>query len=186
MGRGVIIALVVSLALNVFAVGFLSGRIVTKPADAPGASRMAGQSREHPGRFMRYARDLSPEARETFRAALRENLPDMRARHGEVRRLKRAFFETMRADPWDRAAIEAARKELEEAMAVNRALANEAFIESVEVLSPEERAKLLTHRPRGRRGDHHRGKRRFDEGDHRGPDRGDREERERPPPPDDF
>ncbi len=144
MGRGITIALIASLALNVFAVGFIMGRIIT-PNDAPPTPMMAAPQHrmDNPRGFMRRAKDLPPESRTAFRHAIRANIPQLRAQREEIHNLQRAYHNALRAEEWDRAAAEAALSELQDARDRGRALFDEAFLDAIESLDGDARAQLL-------------------------------------------
>jgi len=142
MGRGITIALLLSLALNVFAVGFLSGRVITSGPRAPEPAPIH-HGADHPMGIMRHAKDLPPESRETFRKAIRADIPKLRAHQREMRKLQRAYYATLRAEEWDRAAVETAQNNLQEARDQGRALIDNAFLDALESLEPEKRILLL-------------------------------------------
>ena len=87
MGRGIIIALCallfLSVGLNVFVLGHMSGRMIAghhpphRIADAP---RHGGFG--DPFRIMRYTEELAPDQRDAFRERFRAQLPEMR--HGKA------------------------------------------------------------------------------------------------------
>jgi len=144
MGKGITIALIASLALNVFAIGFISGRMI-KPNHPPPAPMLeAPHSRmDNPRGFMRRAKNLPPESRNAFRHAIRSNIPQLRAQRNEIQALERAYFDALRAEKWDRAAVETALGDLQEARDRGRAMVDEAFLDAVESLDADARAQLL-------------------------------------------
>ncbi|MEO1135187.1 MAG: periplasmic heavy metal sensor [Pseudomonadota bacterium] len=144
MGRGLIILLVVSLGLNVFAVGHLSGRMIANPG--PAASIEAPGPRggfQDPFRLMRNADVLSPESREAFRASFREQLPSLRAEHRQMRELRRELGVLMSADAWDAAAVDAKLQEIRAAQNRQHDAFNTAFMNAFEKLSAEDRKRLI-------------------------------------------
>ncbi len=155
MGKGITIALIASLALNVFAVGFIMGRIIT-PSHQPLAPTLEAplHRMDNPRGFMRRAKDLPPESRTAFRHAIRANIPQLRAQREEIHTLQRAYHNALRAEEWDRAAAEAALSELQDARDRGRSLIDEAFLDAIESLDGQARAQLL-HRAEENR-PHHR------------------------------
>lgn len=167
MGRGVMIALIASLGLNIFAVGFLSGRILNdEHAGPPSPPPMRGA--EQSFRLMHYADALPDERRQEFREAFRTQLPAMRDGFQEMRRLRRELTMLLGAEEFDRAAAAAKFEEIEQLRNNQQAAFGEAFLDAFETLTPEERAALREAvQDRRRKGRH---------GRHRGP-RGDRFDR---------
>jgi uncharacterized membrane protein len=151
MGRGLAITLgavlFLSLAFNVFAFGFFSGRMLAgfngpppRPAIEERAPRLAF---EDPFRIMRYAEELSPELRDEFRASFREQLPQMREAHGEMRKLREELSVLMTADEWDDAAIDAKLGEIRAVENGQQAAFTEAFVEVFKSLPAAERKALI-------------------------------------------
>ena len=138
MGNGIKIALFISLAFNVFAVGLFAGKKIYGPDKRPGIEAR-GPSAD-PMRMMRHTRALPPESRKAFREILRPGLAELREKRGAVRERQRAYFEALHASEWDREAVEAAQQELEIARSEFSAYANELFLNAVEQLSAEDRA----------------------------------------------
>ncbi len=144
MGKGITIALISSLALNVFAIGFISGRMI-KPSHQPLAPTLEAplHRMDNPRGFMQRAKELPPESRDTFRHAIRTNIPKLRAQKKEIHTLQRAYYNALRAEKWDRVAVETALSDLQEARDRGRAMIDEAFLDAVESLDAEARAQLL-------------------------------------------
>lgn len=165
MDRGVKIALLLSLIFNIFAVGVFTGRVL-KPNEPP--RPQLSHRGDDPMRFMRYAHELSPESKEVFRSAMRENIPAIREKRKELRQLTNAYNEALQAEPWDRTAVDAALLEVQMAQADIRKMIGKSFVNAVEKLEPEDRALL-------RDSDRRRMHRRDPRGAKRGPER-------RPPP----
>lgn len=183
MGRGVIIALAISVALNVFAVGHLTGRMLSHggvfkhphgPQLPPPELNM--RTADNPFQLMHYIADLPSERRELFREKIREQLPEMRRLHRDNRAVREEIIAMMGAGEWDRAAIEAKLLEIEGAQSLQRAAFTKSFLDALETLTPEERKQLAAEaemRRAERKG--MRGKRWREER---------RRMRDRPPPPD--
>ena len=154
MSRTLIIALVGSLALNVFAGGFILGRVLAPPPAAPSFAEVEtgtgfgrrGPPRgglEDPFRMMRFADVLPPESRTAFREAFRERLPDLRRGHGETRRLRAEFGLLVQAEEWDADAVAAKLDELDAAQKRQRDAFKAAYLEALGELSAQERQLLM-------------------------------------------
>ena len=141
MNRGLMIAFVASLVLNVFAVGFVSGRLIAD--DEPQEIQpIEVRGFDNPFRLMRYAETLPPESRQAFRDAFSEALPELRAQNRETRVLRREMMALMEAEDWDRDAAAAKMGEIEAAHLRQRAVFMEVFLDAFEALSPEDRRAL--------------------------------------------
>ncbi len=143
MGRGLIIILIASLALNVFAVGFFSGRVISN--DGPPQHLGPGQGARlgHPLALMNYARELPPEIRDDFRRKIREKLPALREEHRNTQMLRRELASLIAADEWDRDAVAAKFAEIKVVEDLKRDVFTAAFVEALETLPAEERRKLI-------------------------------------------
>lgn len=137
-GRWKTVLLVVSLALNLLVAGALIGAVV-----GHGREERAERSRpEVPREFMRspFLGALEPEdrravGRELMRedGSLRENRAALRARFERL-------LVAIRAEPFDRAAIEAILDEQRAAGARRLELAEAAVLDRLSAMSPEARA----------------------------------------------
>ena len=141
MNRGLLIAFVLSLVLNVFAVGFMSGRLIAEnePNDI---QPIEVRSFDNPFRLMRYAEALPPESRQAFRDAFREALPELRAQNNEVRALRRELMALMRAEDGDREAAAAKMTEIEASHMRQRAVFMGVFLDAFAALPAEDRRAL--------------------------------------------
>lgn len=195
MGRGLILLLVASLGLNIFAGGFYAGRFLAgDKLTANGQSVVQSERGERhkgkrgggfddPFRLMRYADALAPEQREKFRNEFRAQLPAMREGHRETRGLRRELSALMAADEWDGAAVGAKLGEISAAQRLQREKFNAAFMEAFGVLPAADR-RLLLEEARKRRGERGRGHHR--KGGEKGRRQGPRgEPGHEPPPPQD-
>ncbi len=152
MNKGLLAALALSVIVNVFAIGFISGRLLTHGGPpAPGLERIGGGAGGGM-RMLRHTDVLPEERREAFREALRAGMPAMREQRREIRRLRRAYNEALVADPWDRATVEKARSDLQAEQTRQHKMIGDAMINAFEQLTPEERALLMEEAQR------HRGK----------------------------
>lgn len=156
MGRGVMIALIASLGLNIFAVGFLSGRVLNDEHGGP-PMPPPGRGGEQSFRLMHYADALPGERRREFRSAFRTQLPIMRDGFEEMRRLRRELTMILGAEEFDRAAAAAKFEEIEQLRNRQQAAFGKAFLDAFETLTPEERATLREAvRKKRRKGPHGR------------------------------
>ena len=148
MGRGVIIALAallfVSVGINVFTLGHMSGRAIA--GHHPGEKTEHRGSRggfEDPFKIMRYADELSPELRQQFRESFREQLPTMREDHRKVGALHRELGVLMSAEEWDDAAISAKLDEIQTIKDSQHQAFTDAFISAFKTLPAAERGRLI-------------------------------------------
>ena len=171
MGRGLIVLLVVSLGLNIFALGHFSGRLIAgnKPPSREHIERGHRGKFSDPFHVMRYADELSPELRQRFRAEIKNELPSLREHHSEMRQLRRELGALMSADEWDGDAVAAKLNEISETQDRQRDAFNRAFMSAFETL-PADQRKLLIDTANKRRAERRRlRKLRHGERDHRPP-----------------
>ena len=144
MGRGLIIILIVSLAVNVFAGGFIAGRLLSgdRPPGPPieTADAIGGDG---PRRMMQFAETLPPPAREAFRSKIRSQLPALRQQQRALRRLRNEMRELVAADEWDRQAIDALAAEMSAAQGRQWSSVYSSYIEAIESLPKEERQRFM-------------------------------------------
>ncbi len=143
MGRGLIIILVVSLALNVFAAGFFSGRVISKEGPPLRQAQEQRMRIDSPFALMNYAGELPPEIRDDFRGQIRGKLPVLRRQHQDTQKLRRELADLIAADEWDRDAVMAKSEEIKAAQDRQREVFNAAFIDAIETLPAAERKKLI-------------------------------------------
>lgn len=147
--RWLLIALGVSLALNLALVGFLAGRAAGPPPffrAAIGVDPTVGL-----GRMLRFLPDdrrrevLGREAPRRIRESL-----------AAVRETQRALDRQLREDDFDAAEVAATLQAFRERFAESQARSHAALVAAAGRLTPAERAQLVAQmreRPRGRRGD---------------------------------
>lgn len=171
MGRGLMILLVVSLGLNIFALGHFSGRLLAGDKPPSREHIMHG----HHGKFgdpfhvMGYADELSPELRQRFRAEIKKELPSLREHHDQMKELRRELGDLMSADEWDGEAIAAKLDEIGALQDSQRRAFNRAFMSAFEAL-PAEQRKLLIETAKERRAERRRiRKLRYGDDDHHPP-----------------
>jgi|LauGreDrversion4_2_1035121.scaffolds.fasta_scaffold441346_2 uncharacterized membrane protein len=131
-GRGLRIALAISLAFNLAVVGLVAGAMLR---DGPG---MRGAMVRDLG-FGPFTEALSREDRRAMRESLFERAPEIR----EARRLQRADVEglvaLLRAEPFDAVAFAARMAEQQVRMERQLRLGQEVLQDRVAQMSPEER-----------------------------------------------
>jgi uncharacterized membrane protein len=172
VGRGIIVALAVSLAVNVLLGGFIAGQMAAGPE--------AAEPRRH-FELWRHGHDdfsdLPPTVRENLKRAFLASREKGGAVREEARALHQKFVAVISADVWDRSAADAVAADYEALEASTRAGIARLIVEAADGLSAEDRRALARHfERRGERGwrKHHI---RFDDGEDDGPPPG-------APPPD--
>lgn len=144
MGRGIVIALVASLALNVFAVGFIAGRVLVVDHHRPPIAHFdGGGPRGGPFALMRNADVLPPDSRRAFREAFRSELSGMRESHREMRRLRGELNTLFAAEEWDEAAVRAKLEEIDAVSERQRAAMSNAFVKALGALPADQRQALM-------------------------------------------
>jgi uncharacterized membrane protein len=145
--RALPIILLISLALNVFLGGFVAGRYLGRPHHGSGFERGFGP-RGGPGSADLEA--LSPEGREVFRAAFHERRTQLDRSRLEARQLRKAFYDTLAADPFDRVRADAALDALAAAESETHVALMRELVSATEKLSPEDRKALAAAREKRR------------------------------------
>ena len=149
MGRGLAIALVallfVSVGLNVFALGHVSGRMIAghPPATVRFTDGGPRGGFQDPFRIVREAEALSPELGKRFRESFREQLPQMRETHEKVRTLRKELGALMSADVWDAAAIRAKLDEIRAVEVSQQKAFSDGFLDVFSSLPADERKALI-------------------------------------------
>ena len=143
MGRGLIVLLFASLALNIFAIGFFSGRAIIDDRKPPMAGREHGTPVDSPFVLMKFSRNLPPDARDAFRSKIRGKLPTLRERHRDTQDLQKELAALIAADEFDRDAVAAKFSEIKSVHVNQRDAFNAAFIDALATLSAEERRVLV-------------------------------------------
>ncbi len=141
MGRGLIIAFTISLALNLFGVGFISARFLSD--NKPPLIQNAPRRFDNPFQLMRYADALPAESRTAFRAAIEAKLPSLRTESKEMIRLRRNFMQKMSQDSLDRDEFEKQAAAIRASQTRQLELFDEAVQAAFETLSAEERRILI-------------------------------------------
>lgn len=132
--RGLIVALIASLCINLALVGFLLGRASSfefRRAINP----MSGVARI----FQELPEVRREELRSHFRAHRQAMRPDLRG----IRRAQTDLGEALLADPFERAELESALDSFRDHLHASQISSNSAFVALVESLTSEERALLV-------------------------------------------
>jgi uncharacterized membrane protein len=135
--RGLLIALIVSLAVNLFVLGGLAG------AALMGFGRHGPHGPPGPGRLTGMGAELSPEHQEAWQAAVRAAAQTAGPQVRQARAVRRQAWQTLAAEP---AHPQAALAALDEARALEmqaRAGMDRAVVAFVSTLPPPERTKLI-------------------------------------------
>jgi len=135
-GRWTRLALVLSLALNLLVVGLVAGAGLHWLRDADHRRPPGGQ----PIDYGPYARALSPEGRESLRAAFRERRPEFRANREALRAGFHELLAALRATPYEPARAAAALAAQHSRVEAQSALVRGLLLEHLAGLSDAERA----------------------------------------------
>ena len=158
MSRGLIIALVLSAALNVFFIGHVTGRAFSPHH---GSGHWGGPPRSLDTTFgvMRHTEGLPPEVREKFRDQIRAHLPEMREHFQQRRREHDELHALLIADEWNPDAVLQKLNEIDGARSEQRAKMSEAFVSAFGELTPEQRKMLVEKAKEHRKGRRERSRR---------------------------
>jgi uncharacterized membrane protein len=144
------LALVLSLAVNLFLVGILAGGWLAR-GPAAGFDPAAG-----PASIPHMIRALPPTARDAALERFAERRRALRGQMTALRRARQSVYEALTAEAFDRAALEAALGDLREQVAALQAGLHEAIVAVAERLEAEDRREmaetlrgLARHRGRG-------------------------------------
>ena len=132
--RWLVAALVVSLLVNLVLVGFTAGRFSAGSMQRPHFDPMMGI--RAPTRF------LAEERREELKPVIRqfrEALPSLR----HLRGTQRVLYDAITADPFERGPLEEALASFRSNLLAGQQAGHSAFVNLVEALTPEERARML-------------------------------------------
>jgi uncharacterized membrane protein len=129
--------LIASLALNLAIIGAVAGSMLGHGRHPPPRS---GQGEDFG--MMGLTRVLPDDRRKEMRKLLRTDRENLRPLMDEVRAARRTAADKLAAEPFDRAALEAAIASVAEKERALRQSAVTAFVGHVESLKPDERAKL--------------------------------------------
>jgi uncharacterized membrane protein len=144
--RWVVIALLVSLALNLFLLGAMGGRHMrgwVHDSDRPMASWLdEGDDRPLRRLFLHLTQDLDRDDRAAFRATIELQRESLVEQGMALLDQRRAVLELLRAEPFDRAAVDAALAELGRRHDAFHQLLMKAIADAAQALPPEARARL--------------------------------------------
>jgi uncharacterized membrane protein len=137
VNKGLVIALGLSLAANVFFGGFLAGRL------AGGGHHRGAPFFDH-GAHGEFG-DLTPAAREALRREFEERRESGAEARREVRKAHKELIAALKAETFDRAAADKIADRMEAADASFRSGMARLVIEAAEGLSREDREALARH-----------------------------------------
>lgn len=134
-GRGMKVALILSLTLNLLILGVMCGAMLAHGGPGgPGGIRDIG--------FGPYTEALTGEDRKALREAFIKAAPDFRAGREEMRADVARLAAAIRAEPYDRAAVEAVMASqaarIEDRLQLGRGL----ILDRLDAMGPEARAAL--------------------------------------------
>ena len=140
MGRGIVVALALSLAANVFLGGFVAGKFA---GGHSGHDHMRAFSFRHgsPEEF----EDLTPAARESLKRAFVARRAEGGDHFREARDLHDEFVRVLSADVFDRAAADAIVAKLDAVERSGRAGMAKMIVDTAEGLSADDRKSLARH-----------------------------------------
>lgn len=163
MGRGLILVLFASLAMNVFLGGYVIGGLVGemrehsaedlysdlaqegaakgRPIPPPHGARGGGPAMSL--RMLAHLQEVSPEGRDTLRRAFWANRKQIRENHMASRRARRAFIEALTSETWDKGAVEDARIALRAAENTHRDMQDKILFEAFALLPVADRKTVV-------------------------------------------
>ena len=128
-----IVALVLSVCLNVFVAGLIAGRAIR--GDAPPSQNIGGG-------LERFMATVPAEARPVIRQALRDNRSGLQELVAGVRRARQDAASVVAIEPFDRAAFEAALATVRDGSRALEAAVHGIIAVAIDELSPELRAEM--------------------------------------------
>lgn len=147
-GKGVRIALAVSVAVNLLIVGLVAGAVLR---DGGPRGRMMGELDFGP-----FTEALSREDRDALRQSFLRQMPDMSDMRRQMRTDFAALLSALRAEPFDPAALREVMKSQSARMQERLQIGQGLMLDRLEAMSPEARAAFadrleerLRHGPRG-------------------------------------
>lgn len=135
-GRGLRIALAVSVALNLAVVGVVAGAVLRggPPGRAEVSVRDIG--------FGPYSRILAPEDRAELRRAFMQRAPDLRRARGQMRQDMAAMAAALRAEPFDSAGLVVVMDRATARTAEMVTLGQSLLVERINAMTPAQRQAL--------------------------------------------
>ena len=143
--KWLIAGLLASLTLNLALVGFLIGT-------SSGPSMWRARGFDPSVGLARLVRFLPQERRDELLDDAKQR--EIRASLRDLRRAQRNLNKALAAEPFDRAAVEAALRQFRDQFADNQALSHAAFVAIAERLTPEERQRFVRSRQKGKKDRH--------------------------------
>lgn len=140
MGKGIAVALALSLAANVFLGGFVAGKIAGGPHFHKGSHGFDFR-RGGPDEFD----DLPPAVRERLKRAFIAQHAKSEDGRREARELHKEFVAALGAEVWDRPAAEAIAARFEAIEKRSRADMAMVLVQAADALSAEDRKALAEH-----------------------------------------
>jgi uncharacterized membrane protein len=138
--RWLVVALVVSLAMNLAVGGLMLGHVLRGPPSWRPGDPEGGPAH----RLMRL---LPPEARDTVRQSFKEAGPEIRARAKALRQARDGVRDAIMAEPFDRARLDAAFADMRARSDALQTAVQAAIADGVSKLPPEARRKVGQIRP---------------------------------------
>lgn len=135
MGRGLILALGASLALNVFLGSVVAGRLLASPPQEAASASSA--------KPMRAPDSLPPAAQAAFRESFAAHREELAGERRRIRELRSAAKGALTAPQFDRDHAEAALLELNDAEHAQRTGRTARLLQSMETLSQEDRFAMI-------------------------------------------
>jgi uncharacterized membrane protein len=132
--NGLIIALVISIALNLLLVGIGIGQTFHEGPPMMRMNPMMG--------LTHFAHDLSAQRRKELAETLRAFREASRPAIGEMRELQQELRAEIRRDPVDPVRLKLALEALQNHMQASQTTSAEAFVQLMQALTPEERLAL--------------------------------------------
>lgn len=134
-GRGMKIALILSLTLNLLILGVMAGAMLAHGGpDDPRRVREVG--------FGPYTDALAPEDRKALRDAFVKAVPDFRANREEARADVQRLAEAIRAEPYNRAAVEAVMASQTDRIESRLTIGRNLLLDRLDAMGPEARMAL--------------------------------------------
>lgn len=133
-GRGLRIALAVSVALNLLIAGLVAGAVLR---DGGPRARMMGELEFGP-----FTEALSREDRDALRRSFLQRMPDLRDMRRQMRSDFNGLLEALRAEPFDAAKLRAAMAGQSDRMAERLTLGRDLLVERIEAMTPEARVEF--------------------------------------------
>ncbi|AWB47946.1 hypothetical protein HYN69_04925 [Gemmobacter aquarius] len=149
-GKGVRIALAISVALNLLVIGLVAGAVLR---DGGPRGRMGNDLALGP-----FTEALAPADRAALRQEFMQRMPEMRDARRQMRADFKGLLLALRAEPFDVAAVRGLIAGQSERMAGRLAVGQDLLVGRIEAMTPEARAAFADRLEEGlRRGPERRG-----------------------------